>query len=211
MNALFKIWQKLRESKDYREAFVQAQAKRAIPLQIRVLLKQRNWSQARLAQEAKLTQGAISRAQDPDYGNLTINTLVRIAAGFDVAFVGRFVPFSDLGRWYTDLSEQTMEVPSFEDDTGFIERMPAASALPAYCQSVGNVGAGQHRAYTMQATGLGIRRISLQQMAGVGVAAPINPGVRTNPGEDRYEAFHSAPLQGRTKAMNPPTPKREVA
>ena len=64
-----------------------------------------------------MTQGVISRAEDPDYGNLTVNTLVRIAGGFDCAFVGRFVPFSELGRWYSNVAnEKTLEVLSFEDE-----------------------------------------------------------------------------------------------
>jgi transcriptional regulator with XRE-family HTH domain len=123
VNALSNLWQKLNRSERYRESFPSAVVKRMLPLQIRVLRKQRGWSQAQLAQESKLTQGVISRAEDPDYGNLTVNTLVRIAAGFDCAFIGRFVPFSELGKWYTTLSnEKALEVPSFKDDSGFIER-----------------------------------------------------------------------------------------
>lgn len=103
-----------------------------IPLQIRVLRKQRDWSQARLATESQLTQGVISRAEDPDYGNLTVNTLVRIASGFDCAFVGRFVPFSELCRWYSMLEdEDTLQVPSFGDDPALIERRPSGTAMSA--------------------------------------------------------------------------------
>jgi transcriptional regulator with XRE-family HTH domain len=109
-----------------------------IPLQIRVLRKQREWSQAQLAQESKLTQGVISRAEDPEYGNLTVNTLVKIGAGFDCAFVGRFVPFSELGRWYTNIeNERVLEVDSFNADQGFVERkapvmtMTSASMTPS--------------------------------------------------------------------------------
>jgi transcriptional regulator with XRE-family HTH domain len=94
-----------------------------IPFQIRSLRKQHEYSQAQLAKESKLTQGVISRAEDPDYGNLTLNTLTRIAAGFDCAFVGRFVAFSELGKWYTRLDhEDSLKVPSFRDDSGFVER-----------------------------------------------------------------------------------------
>lgn len=129
MNALSRLWEKLGRSKKYREGFAASVVKRMIPLQIRVLRKQRDWSQARLANESKLTQGVISRAEDPDYGNLTVNTLVRIGAGFDCAFIGRFVPFSDLARWYTDLgNEKSLEVASFDTDTGFIEKKPLALA-----------------------------------------------------------------------------------
>ena len=120
MNGLSSLWEKLTRSKKYRESFVASVVKRMIPLQIRVLRKQRDWSQAQLATESKLTQGVISRAEDPDYGNLTVNTLVRIASGFDCAFVGRFVPFSELCRWYSMLEhENALRVPSFDDDAGF--------------------------------------------------------------------------------------------
>ena len=131
MSALSSLWEKLSRSKEYRESFAASVAKRIIPLQIRILRKQRGpeWSQARLAKESKLTQGVVSRAEDPDYGNLTLNTLVRIAAGFDCAFIGRFAPFSEVGMWYTKLSdERSLEVPSFEEES-FEEEL--AKATPA--------------------------------------------------------------------------------
>jgi transcriptional regulator with XRE-family HTH domain len=123
---------KLGQSKKYREAFAASVVKRVVPAQIRVLRRQRQWSQAQLAKESDLTQGVISRAEDPDYGNLTLNTLVRIAAGFDCAYIGRFVPFSDLGKWYSTLDdERHLEVQSFNDDAGFIERKEVVSAPAA--------------------------------------------------------------------------------
>jgi transcriptional regulator with XRE-family HTH domain len=120
VNALFNLREKLSRSKRYRESWAAAIVKRMIPLQIRVLRKEREWSQADLAKESQLTQGVISRAEDPNYGNLSINTLVRIAAGFDCAFIVRFVPFSELGRWYTQAeSEKALSVASFQGDGGF--------------------------------------------------------------------------------------------
>jgi transcriptional regulator with XRE-family HTH domain len=158
VNALSNLWQKLSHSKAYREAFVGSVVKRILPLQIRVLRKQRNWSQAQLAKASNLTQGVISRAEDPDYGNLTINTLVRIGAGFDCAFVGRFVPFSELSRWYTTTSdEKGLEVPAFADDCE-----PTAFAQAHYANSV--VWA-QHRRQTQQVFTLTRPKMSLQEMA----------------------------------------------
>jgi transcriptional regulator with XRE-family HTH domain len=130
VNALFRLREKLAKSKKYRESFAASLAKRIVPLQIRVLRKQRNWSQAQLAEESNLTQGVISRAEDPEYGNLTVNTLVRIGAGFDCAYVGRYVPFSELGKWYTHLEDEAaLQVPSFENDSGFIERKEPQSSF----------------------------------------------------------------------------------
>ncbi len=46
-----------------------------------------------------------------------MNTLIRIAAGFDCAYIGRFVPFSELERWYSMLQdERQLEVPSFDQE-----------------------------------------------------------------------------------------------
>jgi len=114
VSALSKIWEKLRD-KPYRDAFVASQLKRGVASQIRVMLKDRRWTQADLAERSGLKQGAISRASDPDYGNLTINTILRIASGFDVAYVGRFVPFSEAAQWYENLSESALSVSSFEE------------------------------------------------------------------------------------------------
>jgi transcriptional regulator with XRE-family HTH domain len=122
MNMLRTLWQKLATSKKYREEFVAAQLKRGIPFQIQTLMKQKQFSQDKLAKESGLTQGVISRAANPDYGNLTLNTIIKIAAGFDVAFVGKFVPFSELGKWFTNLTEESVRVKSFEEEDAEMSR-----------------------------------------------------------------------------------------
>ena len=142
MTTFNELWGKLAESKEYREEFVTAQVKRGIPFQIATLLKDLEISQAQLAERSGLTQGVISRAANPNYGNLTLNTLIRIAAGFDVAFVGKFVPFSELGRWFIDLSEESVKVKPFlqedrerrslsESKASFEAELAAHAAVPA--------------------------------------------------------------------------------
>ena len=121
MNTHSDLWQKLR-NKEYRENFAALQLKRGVPFQIRALLKDRGWTQDQLAKQAGLTQGVVSRAQDPDYGNLTINTITRVAAGFDVAFVGRFVSFSELVDWFETLSEESGNIEDFEREYSQIRR-----------------------------------------------------------------------------------------
>ncbi len=121
-------WLKLRE-KAYREAFVAGQAHRAIPFQIRALLRQRHLSQKELATRARLTQGAISRAANPAYGHLTLTTILKVAAGFDVAFVGRFVPFSRLADFWETLSDTDLaHVAPFEEEDAAFQRAPVPPA-----------------------------------------------------------------------------------
>jgi transcriptional regulator with XRE-family HTH domain len=124
------VWKKLQE-KEYRTAFVEAQFKRSVPFQIRALRSQRGWSQEQLAERSQLTQGVVSRAEDSDYGNLTVNTILKIANGFDVAFVGRFVPFSELDEWFIGLSEDRVKASSFEQEDRLLRsaKRPRRKAL----------------------------------------------------------------------------------
>lgn len=107
----------LARSRKYRAEFVVAHAKHSIPLQIQDLLKQQDLTQTELAELADLSQGTVSRAADIAYGNLTINTLVRIAAGFDVAFVCGFVPFSRFLEWIDETSGE-QHVATFSEEFG---------------------------------------------------------------------------------------------
>jgi transcriptional regulator with XRE-family HTH domain len=109
------IWRKLVRDKRYREEYAIAMLKRMIPYQTRAIRKKRGWSQAKLADEAKVTQGVISRAEDPDYGNLTLTTIGRIAAGYDLAVIVKLVPFSELVRYCENTSERDFaNLPTFE-------------------------------------------------------------------------------------------------
>jgi transcriptional regulator with XRE-family HTH domain len=114
-------WRKLREKK-YREEFVASQARRAIPFQIRALMHRKKISQQELADRSGLTQGVISRAANPAYGNLTLNTIIRVAAGFDVAFIGLFVPFSKLVDFFDRVSERGLaDVATFTEEDATLE------------------------------------------------------------------------------------------
>jgi transcriptional regulator with XRE-family HTH domain len=121
------VWTKLRETgAAYRRAFVASELKRLIPFQIYALRKKRGWSQEELAKRSNLTQGVISRAEDPDYGNMTFNTVISIAGGFDIAFVGKFVPFSELDDYFVGLSEDSAgSVPSFAEEDQISEQLAA--------------------------------------------------------------------------------------
>src|SRR5271169_1844540 len=90
MTTSSEFWQKLSSGRDYRKEIVSSLLKRGTALQIQGIMKEKGWTQTQLAEHAGLTQGVISRASNPAYGNLTFNTVIDIAAGFDVAFIGKF-------------------------------------------------------------------------------------------------------------------------
>ncbi len=122
------LWEKLGSGPDYRREIVASMLKQGTALQIQGMMKQREWTQAKLAEKAGLTQGVISRASNPAYGNLTFNTVIDIAAGFDVAFIGKFVPFSEFERWAKNLRDEiTFDVADFETENSKGEEQEARS------------------------------------------------------------------------------------
>lgn len=115
------IWQKFSD-KEYREHYALSLLKRSVAFQIKTLRKKHCGSQAVLAERSRLTQGVVSRAEDQEYGNLTFNTVGRIAAGLDMAFIGRFVPWSELARFAEDLSEEEFaRIPTLEEESNALD------------------------------------------------------------------------------------------
>ena len=115
--------QRLRSSKERRDAFVSAYVDETIPFQIRALRDQQNrrWTQQELAERAGMKQERISTLENPNYGSYSLRILKQLAAAFDVALIVRFVPFSELAEWKLYLSSDSLQVPSFEQENYFKE------------------------------------------------------------------------------------------
>jgi transcriptional regulator with XRE-family HTH domain len=86
--------------------------------QIRAMRERRNWSQAELAQKVGMGQARISLLENPNYENLSLKTLKRIANAFDVTLIVRFAPFSKLFATIDSETSATLAVPSFVDEFG---------------------------------------------------------------------------------------------
>ena len=112
------------KDKRQRDAFVSAHINTGIPFQIRALRDQRRWSQKELGEYTlkKMTQEVISRLEDPNYSKFTLTTLKRLASAFDVALMVRFVPFSELVEWEMNLSPESLEVLSFNQESYFTKQ-----------------------------------------------------------------------------------------
>lgn len=129
MNTDTNLMRRLKKGKEQRKAFVASLIKVGIPFQIRGMRKGEEWSQQELADAAGMLQPRISAMESPGYGSLTLETLQRIAAAFDVGLIVRFAPFSELVRWSNTFSPDEFAVPNFSAEMEVIEALPA-NAVP---------------------------------------------------------------------------------
>lgn len=147
MTAFERLWLKFAKSKKYRESYVASHVKRSIPFQIRQLMKKGGLTQQKLAEQSGLTQGVISRAADLNYGDLALNTIIRVAAGLDCAFVGKFVPFSEFCRTVTRMPEEEIgRMPSFQEENEIFmsgKRDVAADSEPTSAGEVDSIKKSQ--------------------------------------------------------------------
>lgn len=110
-------------NKNYRDLFVASQINKGIPFQLRALRAARNnMTQAELAKAAETKQSVISRIESKGAANLSIQTLLKLAAAFDVALVVRFEPIDKFIDWVDKLSPVAMSPESSQKIISDIER-----------------------------------------------------------------------------------------
>lgn len=101
--------------KSYRDEYVAENVKTGIAYQIRALRDQRGWSQKVLAAEMDKPQSVVSRMEDPDYGKLSVQSLLDVAAAFDVALLVKFVSLPEMIIKTRDVSPKALEADSFDE------------------------------------------------------------------------------------------------
>jgi transcriptional regulator with XRE-family HTH domain len=118
-----KLLEKL-QRKAYRHAYLAQHVRRGIAYQIRAMRDQRKWKQGTFAQALGKPQSVVSRLEDPDYGKVTLQTLLEVANVFDVALEVRFVSYSTFICNTRDVSIPSMCVPEFKSDLGLLGLSP---------------------------------------------------------------------------------------
>ena len=108
---------KLLTNKDFREAYVYEHVRNGVPFQIRAMREERGWKQGKLGEISGKPRNVISRLENPNYGTLTLKTLLEMASAFEVALLVKFVPFSRLLREYTDTSQSALSATGILNET----------------------------------------------------------------------------------------------
>jgi transcriptional regulator with XRE-family HTH domain len=106
------------KNREYRDAYVSSSVDVGIAFQVRELRKQVPWTQAELAEKANMKQERISAIENPS-NSPSITTLKKLANAFDVGLIVRFVPFSELVNWETNLSTGSLNVLSYDQESFF--------------------------------------------------------------------------------------------
>jgi transcriptional regulator with XRE-family HTH domain len=122
-----RIWKKMAR-KAWRDSYVSAHISNTIAAQITKLRMLNGWTQTQLAEHSGMKQSRISALEDPNWENVEIATLKRLASAFDVALTVRFIPFSELAEWASSLSEDKLLIASYVEEAS--KQTPVAAVAP---------------------------------------------------------------------------------
>lgn len=103
------------KDKEYRDAYVQQHVRGAIAMQIRAIRKKLGLNQKKFASLIGTTQSVVSRLENTEYGKVTVQTLLDIAAALDIALNVRFCSYPDFLKSTADVSPDAMAVPNFDE------------------------------------------------------------------------------------------------
>lgn len=111
---------------EYAHAYLGENSNMRLAAQVRALRVQRNWSQQDLAERAGMKQARISKIEQADFDSLSLTTLRRLAAAFDV---GLSVKFDSIANVVNDFLLLSPAILVCESRPASIERLNSSPAV----------------------------------------------------------------------------------
>jgi transcriptional regulator with XRE-family HTH domain len=124
-----KLIEELRSSREYRESYAESFLNNSLTAQIRLIRDQRGLSQKDLAANIGKHQPGLSRIEDSNYGKWNVATLRQVASALDTWLKVSLEPYGKLVDAALDLSPDTLQRPTFEQDPVFAKRLTSAELL----------------------------------------------------------------------------------
>lgn len=113
MNTYFPRLEDEFSDREFRDTYVDRRVRRLIAYQLRALREDRGFSQQQVAELLGMKQSAVSRLENPEYGRVSVSTLLKAAAAYDVALIVRFVTHAEFSEQTSDLSPLALVVKSY--------------------------------------------------------------------------------------------------
>ena len=125
------------EDKGVRSEFVADQIRSRTALLIRALREQsdRGWTQTELGDRSGKRQNVICRLEDPDYGRYSLQTLLEVAAAFDLPLWIDIPEWEDWFRLIQDVPNATTRRTSFD-----LKQLVDRAAVAKHGISTGTIG-----------------------------------------------------------------------
>jgi len=175
----------LSRSKEYRHEFLGECIRSRLTSQIKALRDRESWDYKKFAEELGKKVPWAYRLEDPNESIPTIPTLLQVAKAFDVALDVRFVPFSQIVRDTTTLSQNSFQVPGFNAEAGDSHKSRAEHLLKkisvATEQGYQRAGYAESASQSAAEAGAGILRMPPALEANVIGSGPATPVPEENP------------------------------
>jgi transcriptional regulator with XRE-family HTH domain len=103
------------DRKAYRDGYLRSKIRGMIAYQIQALREKTGLNQTDFAKKVGKTQSVISRLEDPEYGRVTIQTLLDMACALDVALVVKFASYPDFLFQTRDASMAALQPDTIQE------------------------------------------------------------------------------------------------
>jgi len=136
--------------KDYRDGYMQTRVRSGIAYQLRALRKKFGFSQSEMAARTGKTQSVISRLENTEYGKVSVQTLLDVASGLDVALLVQFVSYPEFLARSADMSNDAMQPDTIQESLAYELRDNFARTNVMQFRQTGATAAGSAtgRAFT---------------------------------------------------------------